>query len=253
MKKVLLILFIIIFILVFNFRYHSGPSVIISKLSRQAAIKPGDLTYKVYLFGVFPAGEAVLKASHITQYNAKPVYHLSATASSPKFLRLFFSANAVLDSYVDVRELTPILFKQKISISGKNDIYKEVAYDQSKLVMSISGVSRQILPDTQDPLSLIFNLSHFDFTNIKEFEMNINTNQKNYIFAAKVEPRDLTINKNIYKTFLVKAVIRRRDKNPYHKSNVSIVFLKSQENNIPILINTFASGFFINARLTRIE
>jgi hypothetical protein len=91
-----------------------------------------------------------------------------------------------------------------------------------------------------------------DFDRLKEIEMNINTNKKNYFLKGKVTPQDITIDKKLYKTFTLVATIKRSDKNPYHSSAITMVFLKDKEN-IPVLIKVVASGFLINARLIALE
>ncbi len=70
--------------------------------------------------------------------------------------------------------------------------------------------------------------------------------------VGKTNQQDITINKKTYRIVLVKAEIKRRDKNPYHKSNISMVLLREKEN-IPILIKVFASGILINAKLIDIR
>ncbi|MDD5155742.1 MAG: DUF3108 domain-containing protein, partial [Candidatus Omnitrophica bacterium] len=141
------------------------------------------------------------------------------------------------------------LFKQRVTMAGRQETVKEVYYDQDNGIMSISGVKRQILPDTQDPLSAIFNLRRMQLDKIKEVEMNINTNQKNYILKGTVSLRQVSVGNKPCNIAVVKATIRRRDKNnPYHQSQLTMVLLPDKEN-IPVLIRVFASGMLINARL----
>ena len=166
-------------------------------------------------------------------------------------MSLFFKAEAILDSYVDCATLNPISFKQKLVISGKPEQEKVVAYDQNKGFMTLDGVKREILPNTQDPLSLIYNLKKIDFAKNKEIEIGINTNQKNYVLKGTIEQKQIG---NIdYMVYCGKADIKRRDKNnPYHRSHVTMWFVKENEN-VPILIKVFASGFFTVIRLVEIE
>ena len=114
--------------------------------------------------------------------------------------------------------------------------------------MSIGGTERSIMADTQDPLSAMLRIKEIDFQKQPEFEININTNQKNYLLRGRAIPKELIIDGKKYKLFFLNAEIKRRDKNPYHKTNISIVMLKEKEN-IPILIKVFASGILINAKL----
>lgn len=235
------------------FHNNNNPKIIISSLVKNGDIKQGDLIYKVNLFGVVPMANAILKSESIEEYSDQKVYHLSAVAQSLGIISKFFSGSAVIDSYVETQELNPALFKQTLIVRGKQDIKKEVFYDQKNNIMSIAGVKRQIFPNTQDPLSAIFNLRRIDFNTIKKFEMNINTNQKNYILEAKADLKDISVDKKTYKIVYLTGEIRRRDKNPYHKSNVKMVLLKKEEENTPILIKVFASGIFINAKLIDIK
>lgn len=253
MKKWLVLFIVIVFGLAFAI-YNNNNNIknIISGLAKKGDIEPGELRYRIYLLGIFPVGEAILGVQKLEQYQGQAVYHLSATAKSSNVFSKLFSGSAALDSYVDIKQFTPIVFKQKIAISGNQGIDREITYDQKSGTMSIEGVKRQILPDTQDPLSAMFNLKHLNFDKIKEFEMNLNTNQKNYILKGTAIQQEILINKKIYKIVSAKAEIRRRDNNPYHKSNISIVLLKEKENT-PILIKVFASGVLINARLIAIK
>jgi len=252
MKKWLLLFIVIILGLAFVVYNNSNIKSITSGLDKKGDIKSGELRYRIYLFGILPVGEAVFGVEKIEQYKGQTVYHLNASAKSLNAFSKFFKGRAVLDSYIDIKQLTPLVFKEKIAISGKQGIDREITYDQKNGIMSIAGVKRQILPDTQDPLSAIFNLKRFNFDKIKDIEMNINTNHKNYIVKGTAVQREISINKKIYKIVSAQAEIRRRDKNPYHKSSITIVLLKEKEN-IPILIKVFASGVLINARLIDIK
>jgi len=237
--------------LVFIANKNGSSKAIISNLIKKGQIQNGQLRYRIYLSGILPIGEAILGTEQIEEYQGQKVYHLNAKAESSKLFSKFFSGYAALDSYLDMQQL-PILFRQKAIVTGKQDINKEVFYNQSEGFMSIGGVKRQIFPNTHDPLSAVFNLRRMDLEKASDFEMNLNTNQKNYILEGTTEQKALLINKKIFKIFVAKAEIRRQDNNPYHKSNITVVFLKEKEN-IPILIKVFASGVLINAKLIEIE
>lgn len=254
MKKILLILVLAIILLsIFVFYNNNNPKIVISSLLKKGDIRGGDLVYRVNLFGIIPVAKAILKAEQIDEYNGQRVYHLSASANLLEWMAKFFKGYALLDSYIDTETCNPVLFKQKMIIPGKEAIDKKAVYDQKKAIMTIAGVRRQILPNTQDALSAIFNIRYIDFDNVKELEFNINTNQKNYILEATPRVnKDILINNRIYKTVFLKGEIRRRDKNPYHQSRIAMVLLRGKEN-IPILIKVFASGILINAKLVEIK
>ncbi|MDD5594665.1 MAG: DUF3108 domain-containing protein [Candidatus Omnitrophica bacterium] len=254
MKKLWLILAILaVFITIANYQNNNNPVLIISHLISDTGIKSNaTLAYKINLFSVFPAGDAVFDKMDEELFQNKKVYHLTARAETAKIISKFFSASALLDSYLDPQSNNPVFFKQKLQISGKKDIQKEINYDQKQKLMTISGVSRDILPDTQDPLSAMFNIRKMNFDQISSFEMNINTNQKNYLLSAKVSPKEITLDDKKYQLFILDGDIKRRNKNPYHRTIIRIVLLKDKEN-IPILVKIFSSGLLINAKLIDIK
>lgn len=252
MRKLIFIVFALILFLIFINWYNSRPEVIISRVVKNKDIQTGQLRYKIYLMKILPVGEAILGAAKIEDYNDQKVYHLTATASNSKLFSKFFQAQAFLDSYVDMQEFYPMLFKQRIVIQGKPDLYREVFYDQANGTMSLEGVRRQIYPNTQDPLSAIFNVRLMDFEKIDKLEIGLNTNQKNYILKGTAKTQSIAVGNNIYKVALLEANIGRRDKNRYHKSTISMVLLEEADN-VPILINVFARGVLITARLIDIN
>lgn len=254
MKKIILITVILIILcLVAGYQNNSNLNMIIFKLANKNNIKSGDLIYRVSFLGVLPLGEAIFNKEEVEEYENKKVYHLKASASALSIFHKFFSANAELDSYVGIEDGNPLLFRQKIRISGKPEVNKQISYDQKNGIMAISGVERAILPGTQDFLSAIFNLRRMDLNAAEKFEMNINTNQKNYMLKGELAPKTALVNNKTYRIYSLKANISRRDKNPYHKSKISIELLEINKEHIPVLIRVFTAGIFINAKLVKIR
>lgn len=254
MKKLLVIIFLVLFSLSLITWVKSKPGSIISTLTRSGGIKTGELRYRVYILWVLPVGEAVFEPEKAESYQGKKVYHLKAVAQSLSMLSGFFKASAVIESYVEISNFNPLLFKQIISIAGKPTIEKEVSYDQVNNTMTLAGVKREVLPDTQDPISATYNIRHMDFAKTKSVEMNINTNQKNYILEGSAKEEEIEVGGKKYGLVFTKAQIRRRDKNnPYHRSQINMILLKVGNENIPILIKVFASGFPVTARLVEIK
>jgi hypothetical protein len=114
--------------------------------------------------------------------------------------------------------------------------------------MSIAGLQRSILPKTQDPLSVMLNIKRLDFKQVRDFAFNLNTNQKDYLLKGKAQENPLLIKGKLYKTVMVVMNIARRDKNPYHKSSITVILLPDVQN-IPLLIKVFASGILLNVKL----
>lgn len=249
MKKIILTIFVLIILLsVISYYINNNPIPIASFLSKKDTIGPQELTYRVNLFGIIPVATVVLSRELMEDYNGQKVYHLNAVGKPLNWVVKLFNGYAILDSYVDTQTYNPLLFKQEIALPDKGIASKEVRYDQKNRIMTLNNIERQILPDTQDPLSLLFNIRRIDFSKVKKLEININTNQKNYLFKAIAQSQDMSIYKKTYKIIFLQADIRRRDKNPYHQSKVSMALLRGKEN-IPLLVKVFASGVLINAKL----
>ncbi len=252
MKRILFTIFLVISFLILLAGYNSNPKVIISRLIKNEDIRANALKYRIYFLGIIPIGEGILSAGRLEEFEGKKVYHLNAAARTLKYFSKFFNGDIVLDSYVDIQEFNPILFKQGLMIKGKEGINREIIYNQKEGFMSVAGIRRQIFPNTQDPLSLMFNLMHLDLVEAKEFKMNINAYKKNYTFRGTTKPRDVLINSKTYKMVLLKGWISRQDKNPYHQSSVTAVLLNQKEN-IPLLIKVFSGGVLIQAKLVDIR
>lgn len=252
MKKALLIIFIVAMSLVFLGQYNNNPRVIIARVFKEGGLAAGNLKYRIYFLGLIPIGEAELTAPEVKDYAGRKVYHLKGRADTLKFYSGFYQADAEVDSYVDIKTLNPFLFKQRLSVLGKGDIHKEASYDQENGIMTIAGVKRQIFPDTQDPLSAMFRIKQMNFAQVRDFQIGLNTNQKNYILKGSARSGVLKINKADRQVAFLEGLISRRDKNPYHKSSIRMVLLREEEN-IPVLIRVFASGALIYARLTDIK
>jgi hypothetical protein len=251
MKKFLILIIIVIIFCVFSFHNNNNPKIIISRLLKMGDIHSGELKYRVYMFGIVPVGEATFGVAKEEEYEGGKVLHLSASAKSLNYFAKIFSAQATLDSYIDMQQFSPMFFRQEINISGKSQVVKEVFYDQRNGVMSIGNIKRHIPPNTNDPLSAAFNLRKTDFDKVKELELNLNTNQKTYTVKGTAIQQKISINNNPFNITTLNVDIFRKDKNPYHKSSVTMLLTK--EENIPVLIKVFASGIFISAKLVDIK
>lgn len=252
MKKLFLLLLALAAFCVILAVRNNRPGMIIARLKNQLEgdISGRRLSYRVYFFGVVPVGEA--EFSEEKSESQEGLYHLSASARTLPMIAKFFAGSATADSFVELKNLTPVEFRQTLSVSGKPDTAKIVKYDQKNGVMELSGVKRKIFPDTQDPLSAVFRIRKMDFGQPQEISISLNTNQKNYILQGNAVLREIKLGGTPDKLVFVKAQISRRDKNPYHRSSITMVLLKDRQN-LPVLFKVFAGGFFFTARLCSVE
>jgi hypothetical protein len=252
MRKLIAVLVIAAILGVILYR-NSDPRIAIGGITKNGPIKSGVLVYRVYLLGLIPVGEAVFSRGESQVYKGVKVYHLTAKADSLGYISTFFKASAILDSYIDTLSLNPIEFQQRLAVPGKPEVVKTAFYDAARGSMTINSVERSIYPDTKDPLSAMLCIQRMDFSKMRDFEMSLNSNQKNYVLKGQAEAYDIKVGQKIHNAVMAKAQISRRDKNnPYHKSDITMILLRDKEN-IPVLIKVVASGFYICARLIEIK
>jgi hypothetical protein len=253
MKKFLFIAatLVILTSAIFLFRNAQQRAIILNLANRDSS-SISRLDYKLYLFGLIPVGKAVIFREKEEDYQGQKVYHLRAAAETSKALAIFFSAQAEVDSFVDPVELNPFLFKQRLTVKGKYDTTKEVFYDQRQGIMTLAGVKRVIPYGTKDPLAAMLYLKRASPEALKDFQLDINTNQKTYLLKGSSEIKEVVVNKRPYQAMRINADIRRRDKNPYHRSSITMFLLRSRQN-FPYKINVFAGGVYLEAALTGME
>ncbi|MCM8770304.1 MAG: hypothetical protein NC936_00335 [Candidatus Omnitrophica bacterium] len=74
--------------------------------------------------------------------------------------------------------------------------------------MTIGGEERIILSETYEPLSAIRYIRNQDFEKLKDFDLNINTNQKNYGMKGVVLSKErISLNHKNYFVWKLKANI----------------------------------------------
>jgi len=258
-KKIALsigILFLLVIVLfALNEIRNNNPLTIIkyNKLQDKLSADSNIFAFRVNFQGLIPAGHAILENKGEESYQGKKVYHLSAKASPLGFYTRFFKAGVQVDSYVDAAKLYTLKFQQSLDLPDKNKDKKVVLYDQDKNFMELNGVKRQIMPQTQDPLSAIFYIQHQEFELGKVFDLNINTNQKNYqLYAMVVRREEYALEGKKIGVWVLEGTIRRRDKNPYHKTTMKM-WLLDNPSKTPIFIKTMTNIGQVTARLSGVE
>lgn len=252
MKKFSIILAVTAAVFVLIASFENKPGAILSKIeTADLNAQAKQLCYKIYLLGIFPVGEAVLSDKSLTEFRSMSLHHLNATAEGSGIVSKLYPFSARIDSYLEPKSLLPLIFLQTIKTKDREAV-KEVAYDQTKHIMQIKEEKRRILPETYEPLSALLKLRRLDLEKTATFDLNINTNQKNYAFTGRIRKSAVKVKEKNAELYKLSATILRRDKNPYHRSKVDFIFL-ANEQKTPLLIKVFASGALITARLIDIN
>lgn len=248
MKKVFIAVIVLLAAAVGISIYQNNPQTIAANLdTAKLESSTKHLVCKVYFLGFFPVGKAVLGDEGLTKLEGKDFYHLSAQASVESLILKIYPFSASIDSYLDSETFLPIVFKQDIKTKDK-ELKKEARYNQVNNVMEISGEKRTIYPETYEPLSVLHKLRRMDLDEISNFDLNINTNQKNYAFTGDITKDTIRTKSGSVGIYRLKGQIFRRDKNPYHQSKIEIVLLANGPKT-PIFIKVFASGALLTVRL----
>lgn len=248
MKKVIISILVILTAAIFISAWQNNPKTIINKIDiARLESQSKQLMFKVYFLGIFPLGKAVLEDNGLVRFEGKDLYLLSAQANAGGFISKLYPFSASLESYLEAKTFLPVIFRQKLRTKDK-ETAKEARYDQANNVMEIAGQKRNIMPKTREPLSALYELRRLDLDTVSNFELNINTNQKNYAFTGSIASKDIQTKNGPANIYRLKGRIFRRDKNPYHQSQVEFVLL-GNEQRTPVFIKVFASGVLITARL----
>jgi len=235
-----------------SFQQNTAPAAIFKQLKVENSVKvPTEFHYKSFLFGILYVADAVLEDAGIREYKSMIVRHLKAKAYPVWPISKIFPFEVSIDSYIETRTSLPVMFKQVFNTKEKNT-QKEIYYDQLSGFMQILGVKRSILPETYEPLSAIYKLRNSDLLNAPEFNLNINSNQKNYTLTGQTRKQNIRIKDANMEIFNLNGKIFRHDKSPYHRSELSILFSNDTQK-IPFLIKIFASGFLITAKLSEVR
>jgi len=247
-KKVLIVIIVSLLLAVFISANQNNPRTILARLdTAKLENQAKQLVCRVYFLGLFPVGRAVLKDEGLIKFEGGDSYYLSAQASVESLIHKIYPFSANIDSYLDPKTFLPVFFRQDIQTKDKV-LKKEVRYSQIDNVMEINGERRTIFPETYEPLSVLHKLRWMDLANTSSFDLNINTNQKNYAFTGDITKENIKTKNGSAGIYRLKGKIFRRDKNPYHQSKIEIVVLDNGSKT-PIFIKVFASGALITVRL----
>ena len=257
-KFILGVLIIFVLAIAITALVQSGmnrPAAIISRLSlhNQPPLDYKRLIFRVNFYGFLPLGYAEIRDLGEENFKGRKVHHLSAEASLIELISRFFEVKAKADSYVDLDRMHSLKFSESLIIPDKAKDEKEISYDQERNVMTIEGIERYILPDTQDPLSAMLYIRRSPLEVGKDFDININTNQKNYRLYVKVIGKQIhNLDGKATGVWVMRCDIRRRDESPYHSSEM-MLWLMDEASRTPILLKVMASGVYITARLIEVQ
>ena len=171
------------------------------------SLKAGEyLEYSAEWLGI-PAGEIILKVEGIVKFSGHQCYHISGRALPNRFFSHFYDVEYEVNSYVDTATFQPLRFEKRRRIKNQiNDtiidfdwVGKKATFNSegTDLVVVISSLQPQIsqqnpttnviTKDTQDLLSSLYYFRLHDIEAVKNHQINIYYNQRNWPVSVETE------------------------------------------------------------------
>lgn len=247
MLRCVLLIVLIGLALVLVIEIYSQRSIpVLKDLVKNNSLNNEVLTLKLNYLIMIPVGEARLRNLGKEKFRGADLIHIRAEAKTFDYVASIFHSRVTVDSYIDPKNLDSLYFLQDLEMINKPRENKEISYDQKKHIMTYQGprgIEERVIDEhAQDPLSAIFYVESKKFKLGEEFNLSLNTNQKNYIIIGKfVSIESIQISGKNYEVILVEARVGRKDKNPRHQARFKIWFLDHEGRRMPILIKAMTN------------
>ncbi len=224
----------------------SSPAAVLKKLIKNGHLNSQSVSLRLNYLVIIPVGEARLDNLGKENFRKENLIHIRGEAKTFDFIKSIFHAKAVVDSYIDPKEMHSVYFIQHLEIINKPSEDREIKYDQKKHIMTYQGhrgtEERIIDEHAQDPFSALFYLQNKKFNVGEEFSLGFNTNQKNYVLKGRFVAKDsLRIAGRGYEIIIAQAHVGRKDKNPRHQTSFKVWFLDYEGKRIPFLFKAMTN------------
>ena len=207
---------------------------------QKPAFKSGEwLRYKMSYSGFLRAGSAILEVNE-TELNGKKVFYTKGTGWTSGMIKWFFEVDDLYESYFDIDEIKPYVFKRKINEGGyKKHRITSFNYNSKKAYVQDFTEQKDTsvaFTNVQDMLSSFYFLRNQDVSNLTkgdEIKLDMFMDSQVYPFKLRFLGKE-TINTKFGK---VKTLIFR----PYvqsgrvFKAQESVtIWITDDANKIPI-------------------
>ncbi len=145
----------------------------------------------------------------------RPVYKITSTTRSNKFISMFYPVNDVVETYMDVMNLYPYRFRSRQQ-EGSYASDKEILFDREKKTATFinhqAGVERhtsEVSPIVQDPLSVVYFFRTLPAEVGKDIQVEVFDGGKNWTLVIQVLKREkLWTPAGTFNTIKIKALIK---------------------------------------------
>jgi hypothetical protein len=169
---------------------------------------PGEkLTYGIK-WGIIPVGEGILSVHPLLEINGQDAYHFELKVTSYPFFDPIYKVRDKISSYVAM-DLTRSFYYRKTQREGrtKRDIVVDFDWEKNQAGFSNFGKPKppvNVLPDTLDPLSVLYFARLQDLDQIEEISVPVTDGKKCIIGKANIVKREnITIESGVFDTYLL--------------------------------------------------
>jgi hypothetical protein len=254
MKLIKLILVLVLGSIVILFAggyYRNMPQQVMRSINIGSSSR--QITFVLEYAGFIPVGSARIQNQGVSNIDGKPILRITSLFSTNGIIDMFFKLRAEATSIIDDSSLCPLEFTYSYMANGKLKDEKKVLYDQENHVMQTLKEKRVIQPETRDPMCLIAYLDRQTLMVGQTIDLNINTNQKNYRFLARV------LEKKMYKTsgvdaqvFVINGSVKRSDKTSGHSTDFSLWYMDKPVK-CPVLIKAMTGAGVVVSRASEVK
>lgn len=147
--------------------------------------------------------------------NDHPVYKITSTTKSNRFISVFYPVNDVVETYVDMKNLYPYRFRSRQQ-EGSYRSDKEIVFDREKNIATFvnhkAGGERRVTlvpPAVQDPLSVVYFFRTLPAEVGKNIAIDVHDGRRNWTLVVQVLKREkVSTPAGAFNTIKVKARIK---------------------------------------------
>ncbi len=200
------------------------------------AFKVGEKLTFAIKWGVVTAGYSTLEVHEIIEMNGRKVYHIIAKTRSTSFFDKFYKVRDTVETFVDVESLCTWRFRKELN-EGKYHRVKETIYDQRNHTATTKGNVVKVLPFVQDVLSALYYLRTQDIKIGKNYDIDVNTNKKNWALRVNVSKEEIVRTKaGKFRTICIEPVLR--EEGIFKQKGRLWIWMTNDSKKIPVLMES---------------
>jgi len=203
------------------------------------------------MWGVIPAGEAVIEVLPAVTIDGVKAHHFAMTTATNTQVEMFYKIRERQDSFTDIPMTRTLLYRKKSTGNHPRDVV--VTYDWKKRTATYASFGNaekpvEILPGSVDPLALFFVIRTHQLKAGDMIEIPVTDGKKCITVKVTVAGREtLTIGGKAYDTFLVIPDMERLQGVVAQKGDPSLkIWFSADEEQVPVRIQSrVAVGSFV--------